>query len=603
MAHAHAVAHAISGTALATAISDAEKFISKTFGLTGTSPTTVIPDFTTAALSAKTDAGKVALAIAALDGLATRLASGVTGISRDDVYAALSEDYADGLPDGKGAAGSAVSITAATGSASMVLPSSSLGFDLAAELKSVSAVVFAGADATSADIAVANAAISAAGSAVAAAAPVIGATVTAIVPKEVLSATGIASTSSGAMSYASIAGKQYLYIAARTKGVRKVDITDPAAPVEVTSPTWDGAALASNTGFLSKPIGGAMIVSSSTGVHVLAFAYQAKHIALLNPDTGAVTYEGDLPLTATVGVSFSGASGAFIAGAIPDPGKGAWLATADGYIYLDINATLAAGAGAVPVIGTKYAVPAGSKLAENLGGDIANNYLFAPNANDLSIVNLSTTGALTAPGIYTLDSAYATTNAVPSGYKDGGAVDTTWGVGVITYEDTSNVSFINLNSIVAGATANTFKPSATNGFKDVTIGAGKMFSGSSVDSKTHQVFGMAGYSNDIFVGQLENPASAASGSWVGMSDWVYYTLTTYAYATDPHANATVYNTKTGKTYAYLLDGASSPTGVQQIDVSGLLAMTRAGGTGDAAHQPATNPTLTGGPISKINLAP
>ncbi len=599
MARARALALAASGVTLGTAITDADSLISRAFALSAPSPSSIVPEFSTAALTAKSDAGKVALAVAALDGLAQKLAANLGIASRDDIYAALSEDYSDGLPDGKNAAGMAVTIT----SASAALPASAMGYDLASEIGAVSAVVFAGPAATSADLAIAAAAISSADVALAPVKPIVGATVTSIVPSTVLSATGVSSSSSGAMSYTSIAGKQYLYVAARNKGVRKIDITNPAAPVEITAPTWNGGTLSTNVGYGGAPIGGAMIVSSSTGVYVLAFAYAAKHVALLNPDNGSIVYEGALPIVSTTMVSFSGGS-AFIAGAIPVPGKGAWMATADGYVFFDINASLAAAAGSAPVLTTKHTTPPGVQIAENLGGDIANNYLLAPSSagQKLGIVNLSTVGSLVTPGFYSLDTTYAASHPVATtSYIDGGAVDTAWGVGVLSYEDTSNVSFINMNGISAGTALNTFVPVATNGFVDVPLGGGT-FSGTAVDSGTHQVFGMAGYSTDIFVGQLENPTTAGAGAWKGMSDWVYYKLTAYASAADPHAVATVFNTQTNKTYGYVLDGSTSPAGLRQIDVSGLLALPR---TSVGAHTvaAATNPSALGGPITTITLAP
>jgi hypothetical protein len=413
------------------------------------------------------------------------------------------------------------------------------------------------------------------------------------------------------MSQASIAGKQYLFIAARSKGVRKVDVTDPAAPLEISAPAWNGAALAANLGFAGNPIGGSTVLSSATGLHILAFAYGAKHIALLDPNTGNITYEGDLPMTAISPVYYSGGN-AFISGAIPDPGKGAWLATADGYVYLDINATLAAGAGAPPVLGAaKYTAGTphiASNVAENLGADLSRNLLFTPNYGGLSIQVLAANALVgLAAGSYTLDPLFATASLLPSGIQDGGSVDTGFGVGVISYEDTQNISFVNLNGLTLGATPNTFKPVASNGLVNVNIAPSvswpvPVFSGTSVDSKTHQIFGMAGYSNDIFVGLLQDPAKVALGAaWTGMSDWVYYTLPAYSIATDPHANVTVFNVKTGKTYAYLLDGSFSPTGVQQIDVSALLAMPRAGAPLSPLHQPASDPTLPGGPITKVPL--
>ncbi len=598
MAYAFARAHA-AASGIGDAITAGNTFISTTFHLGGP-PTGIVPDFSSTALTggtggAATDGGRIALAIAALDAEATKLTSGVPGLSRSDAYSAFSADMSLGTPGA-----SAVSITS-LGGASSPLPVTTLGNDLAKALVSVSPTVF-GETATASAVA-----------AVTATATDIGASVTAIIPKSVLSATGVSSSSSGAMSYTSISGHQYLFIAARDKGVRKVDITDPASAVEVTTtstPPWNGAALSLDSGFNSQAIGGAMVVSGSTGVQVLAFAYGARHIALLDPVSGNVNYEGDLPLIHhTSTMSFSGGS-AYIAGAIPDPGKGAWLATTDGYIYLDINATLAAGTGAAPVITEPLTITgatySGQTVAENLGGWIANNLLFTPSYAGVSIqiTPPGQTGGL-AKGTYNLDPSYVTGSAyILNGNMDGGSVDTGLGVGILTYEDDCNVSFINLNGIAASAvpsstTAGTFLPPANNGYANNCVSG--TFSGTAVDSKTHQVLGMAGYSTSIFVGQLQDPASVAPGAWVGMSDWVSFNLNTYissySYATDPHANATVFNTKTGKTYGYVLDGATSPAGVVQIDMSGVMALEN--GT---SHNLTSSPT-TSGAVLEIPLGP
>jgi len=616
MAHAYAVVHAAAGIDIGTAISSANEFIKSTFHL-GAPPTEITPDFSSTALTGGasgvgTDGGKIALAIAALDAEATRLTSGVPGLSRSDAYSAFSADMSWGTPGVPLPGVSAVSITSSTG-VIVPLPVTTLGNDLATALATVSPTLFVGATASE----------------VTATATDIGATVTATIPKSVLSATGVSSSSSGAMSYTSIAGHQYLFIAARSKGVRKVDVTDPASAVEVTatsSTPWNGGTLANHAGF-SGSIGGATVVSGSTGVLVLAFDYNSPHIALLDPGTGTITYEGDLTLHGS-SQQFSGGN-AYIAGAIPDPGKGVWLATTDGYIYLDINATLAASTGAAPVIGTTifpagnvYCCSGGSpnQLSENLGGDIANNLLFTPNYGGLSLQIVANQSGGLSSGTYLLDPSYVKANSVSSslsglsGNMDGGAVDTNLGVGIITYEDRCDVSFINLNGITAsavpaGTTVGTFQPPATNGFVDIMVDLQDYipnkpnicFSGSSVDSKTDQIFGMAGYSSQIFVGKLQDPRSASAGSWNGMSDWVHYTLSNYSPAQDPHANVTVYNVKNSRTYAYILDGPSSPTGVVQIDVTGLLNMTRVGISGDTQHQVVGNPETTGGPISEIPL--
>jgi len=120
-----------------------------------------------------------------------------------------------------------------------------------------------------------------------------------------------------------------------------------------------------------------------------------------------------------------------------------------------------------------------------------------------------------------------------------------------------------------------------------------------VDPVTHQALLMAGYSNDLVVAQIQNPASVAEGdTWKGASDWVNYTfMSSYNYAEDPHAVAVVNNA--GKSYGYLLNGSNNPVGLEQIDMGALLATPRVGSSGDDAHKPASDPTTSGGPIMAI----
>lgn len=159
MAHSYAIAHTTgaSAVALSTAIDDADRAIAKLVGLpagtTGFSrPSMTRPDFSTAALTGGTDGGKAALAIAALEGLATKVVSGVAGVSsRDDGYEAINKDFVDGQLNGK-----AGTVAITLGATSTVLPAS-VGLDLAAETRSVAPSVFTnantGAPATANDIA------------------------------------------------------------------------------------------------------------------------------------------------------------------------------------------------------------------------------------------------------------------------------------------------------------------------------------------------------------------------------------------------------------------------------------------------------------------
>jgi len=569
MVCARAAALAAGGTPLPTAIADADTFVMSIYGLTGR-PETLRPSFTAGALC--TDAGKLAMVLAALDKLRTGLAGG-----SDALYTALSSDIADGTFDGL-SGGAAVPLGGGT------LPFTAGSTDFVGALTSVAPAVFAGA--TGADI-LAGGTCATTG---------LGA----VSPASV----GLEATSSGAMSTLAVGGKQFLFVAARSKGVEKVDVTNPTAPVVLgTADGWAGNTVGAGS-LVSKfvgAIGGAQIIAGlAGGPQLLVFSYGAKHMALVNPDTGAVTWEGDLTLTNPL-VSFSGGS-AFIAGAIPVLGQGAWLATSDGYQFFDAAATLAAGATSPPVITTTYPIATGQMLAENLGGDIAHGLLFAPNygagfSGAAQIINLTAKPGFPV-GSYTIDPAYVAPAGIPPGIYDGGSVDSKLQVGIITYEDTPNATFVDMKNAVPGSVANTLAPAATNGIVNVSIGG--TFSGSAVDSSTDQALFMAGFSNDLAVGQLENPASVApGGTWNGLTDWVSYTLGggfPYSYAVDPHAAAVI--NIAGKSYGYLLNGASAPTGVVQIDMSALLAMPR---LAPGAHTTSTPPDAAGGPITNIVL--
>jgi hypothetical protein len=119
---------------------------------------------------------------------------------------------------------------------------------------------------------------------------------------------------------------------------------------------------------------------------------------------------------------------------------------------------------------------------------------------------------------------------------------------------------------------------------------------------------MAGYSDDIAVGQLQDPASVTgSATWQGLSDWRYFTLTRspelshYSYATDPHSVGVVYNNLTKKSYGYVLDGSNNYRGVVQVDLAGFLALPDANDDSADAHalKSGTDPAASGGPIREI----
>jgi hypothetical protein len=424
---------------------------------------------------------------------------------------------------------------------------------------------------------------------------------------------GLLATSSGATTSYSLNNHQYLILAARQEGVVVVDITDPTTK---TPPINAWPSISANT-FGGADVGGVVAVTGLSGhPQVIAFAYESTTISVLNLDTlitgnpatdNPVDLTATLTLAATSPVGFSGGS-AFIAGGIPDNGRGGvWLDTADGYGLLKLS-SLVPGATSV-ALSTLYPVEdTGEIVAENMGGDIANDQLLGGNYGGVQLVDLSKGKSYYLPAgnvSSTLTNfAYAYGEVV-----DGDSVDGDLRVGILTSEDQTAAAFLDLATVAetdstTSGTLNALAP-ASGGLVQVVLGGsggyygyGPVLSGSAVDKSSHLALFMAGYSTDIAVGQLQDPSSVAAGaSWAGLTDWVYFTLTdspelsSYNYATDPHSVGVVYNQTTKLPYGYLFDG-STDRGIVQIDLSNFLGLARAGTTGDAAHMPA--PTVDPG---------
>lgn len=542
---ARARALVAAGSSLTAALADAEALVTSTYGIVTPSLETLAPRFDKASLGMP--GYTLGLVLGSLDTCDKLLPVGLRGA----LFAALSADFSDGVFDGKKAG-----VPVALGAGTLASTAGTSDF-----LSCVAGYAASGKAVTDAGITVADltATVTLVRTAV---------TSSAATPKS----TGLSAGSSGAISSLAYGGKQWVFLAARSQGVVAIDVTDPTNP----SPTVKvyGSLVATNFG--GREIGGVVPLIGADHPQLLVFTYQSKHIAIIHADTGAVEYEADLPLLATSPVGFSGGS-AYIAGAIPDTGRdGIWLATADGYIFFDrVTKTL----------GTKFTISAPAELAENVGGDITHGILFAPNYG---------------PGVQIADFATGTsfyldgpafTTPFPAFFEpDGGAVDTNLQVGIITEEDTDDVAFINLKTItktVVTGGRSTFAPAA-GGSVALKLG-GPIISGSAVDSDSHLVLFMAGYSSDIAVGMLQDPAAVAAGaSWAGLTDWRFVrNLTGYSYARDPHAVAVIKNLSNGKAYGYLLDGGVHKS--FQIDMAALLAAP----VGGTPHSVATDPTTNG----------
>jgi len=546
------------GAALDAALTIAEALVKKTYGI-ASALSKLAPTFD------KESIGKDGYLLGLILGAFDSCGKSLSPAARGALIAALSEDFSDGLYDGKvnglpvALKGSDVALGSTAGTSdflSCVASYSSTG-------KSVTDAGITPSELT--------------GTVADLRASIVSSPVTP-------TSTGLSASSSGAISSLAYGGKQWVFIAARSQGVVAIDVTDPAA----TAPTvkvFKGLVAAN---FKGQEIGGVVPLLGADHPQLLVFAYASKHVALVNADTGVVEFETDLALT-NGPYGFSGGS-AYISGAIPDTGRdGVWLSTVDGYIFFDR---------ATKTLSTKpsqnFGFEGAAVIAENLGGDVSHGYLFSPNYKPG--VQLAD---LTAGKSYFLFGAPFQT-LFPNFYEpDAGSVDTKFQVGVLTEEDSPDVGFINLatiiksDSITAG-TPSTFLPAATNGSVAIKLGSsGPIISGSAVDSDSHLALFMAGYSSDIAVGLIQDPATVAPGAqWQGLSDWRYVrNLPGYSFARDPHAVAVIKNLSNGKVYGYLLDGGAHKSLV--VDMAALLAAPPLGTTGDAAHTTAMDLAGTG----------
>jgi hypothetical protein len=434
---------------------------------------------------------------------------------------------------------------------------------------------------------------------------------------------GLLASSAGATTTYSLQGHQYLIVAGRQEGVVVVDITSPTTKTPPIN-AWPSI---SSTTFGGADVGGVIAVTGLSGYpEVVTFAYQSTTISILNlatlitgnpanvatdPTDNPVVLTTTLALKATSPVQFSGGE-AFIAGGIPANGRGGvWLDTADGYGLLPLS-SLTAGATSVTLTPLYPVLDTSEIIAENMGGDVKNNQLLGANYHGIELTDLTKGATYYLPSA-TLASTFP--NLLQTDYFDGNSIDSNLRVGILTWEDTPYTGFLNLATVTetdstTAGTLNTLTPAA-GGLVSVNLNLGLSYgpvlSGSAVDRQSHLALFMAGYSDDMAVGLLQDPSKVPAGTaWAGLSDWSYFTLNDspeladYGYATDPHSVGVVVNQTTGIPYGYLFDG-STDHGIVQVDLTNFLALARAGTTGYQAHQPGVDPGAAVAPTGGLVL--
>lgn len=431
--------------------------------------------------------------------------------------------------------------------------------------------------------------------------------------------------SSGAITTLAFDGKQVVYVAARDNGIKAVDISNPLAPVvdPLTSLNTKLRALPDDPADLDDgplaSVGGVLAVPGAATPQVLLFDYEQSRVVLVDVRAQTIVRDVGLAGMLTVVTSFSGGS-AFISGGIPDPTRGVvWLAAKDN--ETDDN-------GYIPFNTSTFELQPGIKLQndniipENIGGDVSSNLLFAPNygpfgsGGALELVMLDQRKSFVLEdadfqALFAVKTNPSDASGSPFGIVDGGAFDSILKIGVLTGEVRGQVALINLKDLgrftfTSGATptGNTFSANdpkvAVSFFTSAT--GGFAYSGSAVESTSHLVLLMAGFTTDILVGRIEDPAAVpASGTWRGFSTYKQYRAVggEYSIARDPHAVAAVLAAANSRSYGFLLSGSSA---LLMIDLQDFLEAEARGTTGDDARILKNTP-FNGTIIRTLSLLP
>ena len=605
-----------SGTSFDKAFDEGNKKLGEIFGFDKSIDfSTTVPNLTKSGIEIKSSEALLSLISGVFERMAER-----SDLTPEDFYKAIISDIEDGKFDGK------------SGSTIIESASSTFYTDFLAALNdytsNVEGTALAEAGVSSSDVKESE----------------IGSDlVTAIVAVAPVSS-GLNIGSSGAVTTLSYLGKQFVYVAARSRGLVGADISDPESPKVVDLDALNGKIydamttasapakldnskkfkrvpnqgtnfnLKDKSGKLTKEgkeilsangsvynLGGVIAIPGLANPAVMVYAYESKTVVLV--DVVNQTLLGATTLNISTTQGFSGGS-AYISSGIFDIARGGvWLATHDGYWFVDVS-TMTASSAPVPLAN-------GQIIAENIGANTAENMLFSPNygksyGGGLQWVKLDTNKA------YSLKKSEWDTNIGTlsgMGYADAGSVDSTYKVGIISPEDSSNLAFINLSNPALFSFSDANKTFSINGNTALissfnlagNAGGNPIISHASIDSSTHLMLLTAGFSSTIGVARLTDPSSVTGGTpWTPISDWSYYnaSFSEYTYARDPHASGVINNSFNHRSYGYIL---SDDGYILQVDMEAFLSSSVTDSTGASYNSNALSSTPFGGSVIRIAL--
>ena len=539
---------------LADAMAESDKKLSEIFGFTETVDfETLSPNLTKEGLESNASEALIALISGVFEKMADRF-----NIDPATLYELLAEDFSDGTFDGK-------NLDVSIEGASKTPYNDFLGA-LDDYLDDPVGTAIAEANLSKEDFDTTN---------------VQGNLVSGIINAAPVSS-GLNIGSSGAVTTLSIDSKQYVYIAGRTKGLIGLDVTHPDEANKTIldlkvlnnriTAVMSDENISDETNDTYHNVGGVIAVPGLKTPAIMVYAYDNPIVVLVDVANSEVL--GSLELNITGQQTFSGGN-AYISSGISDPAKGGvWLATYDGYWFVDVS-TMQAHAEPIALANNQI-------IAENIGSDISKNMLFSPNYGDdssyysnggLQWVDLNKNIAYSLNQT-TWDRHIGLLSGMSS--ADAGSIDSTFNIGIISPEDSSYLAFIdmsNMENFTFNDINQTFDIEDNASISSFNLasksGGNPVISHASVDSSTHLMLLTAGYSATIGVAQLAQASNDTNESWVPVSKWAYYNASygEYSYARDPHASGVINNVSNGKSYGYIL---SSDEHILQVNMQEFL---------------------------------
>jgi hypothetical protein len=545
------------GTPAATSVTQATTLVKSHFGLSSDPLTTTVNLNDATKVASNPDGTKLGLILGAL--MQQAKIQGNTGTDPGTLIAALSQDFSDGIFDGKKGS---TPITYGPSSTPLAVGAGSTVI-----MSSLSAYVSMASGTTASTGANPFTVTNTSG---------VAATITNSIANSPATSAQVRGQANVSTSAAAAIYNQTVYLAGKDVSKGLV-IYDPGQAVSTTNPKIlllqdpalaAGTCSATNTSSCYKVDGVAVFNNKNL---LALYSYNSPSILFVDLTTNSPavtnpTFNTQIPTQA----SFSGGS-AYVAGAIADNGRnGIWLTAFDGDYFLDMSTSTYTLTNKFVLALTGYGY-----VSENFGANVADmtlagkaGYLWAPNYTTYDFMDIGS-GTL-----YQADAATSTAIGVSS--PDHGAVDTLLNVGIVAPESGNVVGLVDLTKATFNSTAKQWSiPSANlaTAINQWTISEVGSLSAVAVESSSHIALFAYQWGSDIVIAKLDstNPTK--------ISDYVAFSMTPLGGYSggDPHAMAVSVNANgivkgfvvdtSGKTYVLNMTNLLDPSKYARVSAT------------------------------------